>query len=248
MALIEKRTLKGASSILCLTDMEMRNYGALNISHKVKVIPAITQPPEMDIQSRREHFRRRHQLQDSLVLLFSGRVVENKGLHLTVAALSRIIRYYPNVKLFVMGPSEDRTIDRVKSQVRDLGLEECFSYLGMRTGDDYWRAMAGADLFVLNSYSENFGNVVTEALSIGLPVLISDQVGIADLVRYYDAGRVTSLDVNDIANAMKIMLAEPEKLKETGRRGIRLVQENCTQDIVGKQMVDYLGSIAGANK
>jgi len=60
--------------------------------------------------------------------------------------------------------------------------------MGMLTGEAYWDALAGSDLFVLNSYSENFGNVVTEALSVGTPVLISDQVGVKDLVTKYVQG------------------------------------------------------------
>ncbi len=118
----------------------------------------------------------------------------------------------------------------------------------MLTGSDYWDAMAGADLFVLNSYSENFGNVVGEALSVGLPVLISDQVGIGDLVKQYSAGQITTLDPNDIAAKMIMMLSQSDKIKEMGRRGIKLVHENCTPDVVGRQLKKYFGEIVKIDK
>jgi glycosyltransferase involved in cell wall biosynthesis len=243
MSLFERHMLKKASGIICSTEMEKRNFLALNISDKVQVISNITEPPDIDMEISRKRFRETHGLANSLVLLFAGRIVENKGLHLTVEAFSKIAKHYPNACLFAMGLEEDDFLKKVKKQIKFLKLEHRFHYLGMLTGSDYWDAMAGADLFVLNSYSENFGNVVIEALSVGLPVLISDQVGIGDLVKQYSAGQITTLDPNDIAAKMIMMLSQSDKIKEMGRRGIKLVHENCTPDVVGRQLKKYCGEI-----
>jgi glycosyltransferase involved in cell wall biosynthesis len=177
------------------------------------------------------------------MMLFVGRIVRNKGLHLTISAFSRVAQHYPTAKLFVMGPAEDNSFAKAEGQIKDLNLGDRFFYLGLQTGDNYWSAMAGADLFVLNSYSENFGNVVTDALSVGVPVLISDQVGIASLVSQYEAGEVATLEIHDIVEKMMRMLGEPERLREMGRRGIQLVRENCAHAVVGRQLADYFYEI-----
>lgn len=246
--LVERAMLKRADGVMCSTDMEKRHYLSLNINDNAIVISNISALPDIDKGSSRDYFRRKYNLNDSTVMLFSGRIVENKGLHLTIAAFANIAKNNPEARLIVMGPEEGDFLKKVKEQIKTLNLDDKVTLLGMLTGNDYWNAMAGADLFVLNSYSENFGLVVAEALSVGLPVLISDQVGICDMVRRYDAGYVTTLDVDDIAEKMKEMINQPQMCKEMGLRGMQLVRDHYTPQRVGTQLSIVFEQIVKAHK
>jgi glycosyltransferase involved in cell wall biosynthesis len=116
-------------------------------------------------------------------------------------------------------------------------------FLGLLSGNDYWDALAGADLLVLNSYSENFAMAPAEALAIGIPVLLSDQVGIADLVFRYRAGVIVPLEVRATAEAMVAMLAEKNMLCEMGKNGVRLVHDQFSPDRVGKLFAAFLEDV-----
>jgi len=248
MRLFEKSRIVDASSIVCSGLLEKRYFQQLGISSKADVISNVVADAKNDVQERRSRFRSHFDLQDNTVLLFAGRVVRNKGLHLTIAAFQKIVDKYPAARLVIVGPFEDDAGRLAQQKVVDLGLEMQVRFLGPQRGDDYWDAISGANLFVLNSYSENFGMAPAEALSYGVPVLLSDQVGIADLVLQYEAGRVTQLDVNAIAKMMDLMLADTERLRIMGENGIRLAQEQFSSSAVGQQYVTLLEDAVHENK
>jgi glycosyltransferase involved in cell wall biosynthesis len=81
-----------------------------------------------------------------------------------------------------------------------------------------------ASLFVLPSYSENFGLAVIEAMAAGLPVIISDQVNIWREVQAGGAGRVIPVDSGALAAQILELLNEPETARRLGQQGRSLVQ------------------------
>jgi glycosyltransferase involved in cell wall biosynthesis len=108
----------------------------------------------------------------------------------------------------------------------------------MVTGESRLSAFVDSDLFILTSYSENFGIAPAEALAMGLPVLLSDQVGIARQVAQVRAGAVVQLDVSHIAWTWSALLDNPTELKAMGMRGRKLVQEEYDADVVVHKMLD----------
>jgi glycosyltransferase involved in cell wall biosynthesis len=73
--------------------------------------------------------------------------------------------------LVIAGPDEQGTLRALKEQVARLGLEESVKFVGPVYGEEKWRMLRSADVFVLPSRSENFGIVVAEALACGVPVI-----------------------------------------------------------------------------
>lgn len=244
MFLIERNRLRQASAVICTSELERRIFNTLGIAVRTEVIPSVINLPTVVPQMSRNRFRARYGFQNSLVVLFVGRLVRNKGIHLSIAAFAKIVKHFPHASLLIVGPPEDNSARSAMQQVREMNLENKVRFMGMLTGDDYWDAIAGSDLFVLNSYGENFSNASAEALSMSVPVLLSDQVGIADLVKEYDAGNVTSLNVNDIAKTMASMLAQPERLIEMGRRGRRLVEDHFTSQSIGEKLKSLFEDVA----
>jgi glycosyltransferase involved in cell wall biosynthesis len=247
LKMIESRRLANAKAVICSSDMEKKHFERLNLPGRVQVIPNIIYPIEITISEARQRFRLPRNLNGKIVLLFAGRLVRNKGLLLTFEAFSSIASRHPQVHLVIAGPSEDESGPLIQQRVSDLGLSNKVTFLGTLSGSDYWDAVAGSDLFVLNSYSENFGMAPAEALSLGVPVLISDQVGISDLVVKYRAGVVTPLDLQAITGAMDSILTDRVALYQMGQNGMRLVQENFSASVVGKQFRDLLGDIVYAS-
>ena len=150
------------------------------------------------------------------LVLFLGRLNFKKGLDLLADAFAALAKRDPMARLLVAGP-DDGMEQPTRARLQALGVLDKVRFTGLLSGDDVLAAYGDADLFVLPSYSENFGNTVVEAMATGTPVLISDQVNIWREISDAGAGRVVECDVDRIADAMSEMLADPAELAERGR-------------------------------
>ncbi|MGE0660698.1 MAG: glycosyltransferase, partial [Reyranellaceae bacterium] len=170
-------------------------------------------------------------------ILFLSRLHPKKGLDLLVPAFAAVRKRYGDARLVIAGPD-----DGARAATDDLvarhGLGDCVEFPGMLTGIAKDRAFAEAGLFVLPSYSENFGIAVAEAMAAGLPVVVSDQVNIHDAIAGTEAGLVVPCQTERLAQAMSALLADPDKGIEMGRNGTELVRTRYGWPAIGKQLVD----------
>lgn len=111
-------------------------------------------------------------------LLFMGRIHKKKGCDLLLEAYGRLAAAHPEVDLVIAGPDQACLQPKLQAQAARLGISARVHWPGMLRGDLKWGALKACDAFVLPSHQENFGISVVEALSVGRPVLISDQVNI----------------------------------------------------------------------
>jgi glycosyltransferase involved in cell wall biosynthesis len=103
--------------------------------------------------------------------------------------------------------------------------------------------MQGSDLFTLTSYSENFGVAALEALAVGLPVLLTPGIALADLVAQQHLGYVTELQVTAIASAIQQVLDCPEEAKKRGDRARKFILENYTWDRIASKLISVYTEI-----
>ena len=140
-------------------------------------------------------------------LLFLGRVHEKKGIDLTLRALAQCVKDAPrhkinDVQLIIAGPDDGEYARAAKALCHELQLTERVTWTGMLDNDLKWGAFFVSDAFVLNSHQENFGVSVAEALSAGLPTLITDKVNIWREIEQSGAGFV---DKDDLAGAVSLL-------------------------------------------
>ena len=98
----------------------------------------------------------------------------------------------------------------------------------MILGDDKISALQDSDVFVLPSYSENFGMAVIEAMYFRLPVVITKNVGVAPYVKQNEAGLVIEKDVEEVVTAVMRILRNKELAQEMGENSRKLVTEEFT--------------------
>jgi glycosyltransferase involved in cell wall biosynthesis len=111
-------------------------------------------------------------------LLFLGRIHPKKGCDLLLEAFGRLASTRPDVDLVIAGPDQEGLQSNLIAQADRLGIAARVHWPGMLGGDLKWGALRACEAFVLPSHQENFGISVVEALSVGRPVLISNQVNI----------------------------------------------------------------------
>ncbi len=128
-------------------------------------------------------------LRDKRLLLFLGRIHPKKGVDLLVNAFAEAADAHPELHLMMAGPDAGNAQSDLMRGMHER-LSGRVSWPGMLVGDLKWGAFRCAEAFVLPSHQENFGIAVAEALSCGLPVLISNKVNIWREIERCGAGLV----------------------------------------------------------
>ncbi len=118
------------------------------------------------------------QLRGRRFLLFLARIHEKKGCDLLIEAFAKVAALAPDVDLVVAGPDQVGLQSKLQHLAAEHGIGKRVHWPGFLGGDLKWGAMRACDAFVLPSHQENFGIAVVEALAVGRPVLISNQVNI----------------------------------------------------------------------
>ncbi|MGE6220848.1 XrtY-associated glycosyltransferase XYAG1 [Nubsella zeaxanthinifaciens] len=132
-------------------------------------------------------------------LLFLSRIEQKKGLEILFEALSKAdIPWLLNIA----GTGEENYVKQLQELAISLGITDNIKWLGHINNEHKFELIAKHDALVLTSYNENFANVVIESLAMGTPVIISNQVGLANYVSDKQLGWVTNLNASEIASTL----------------------------------------------
>jgi glycosyltransferase involved in cell wall biosynthesis len=135
-------------------------------------------------------YRRLPQLRGRRYLLFLARIHPKKGCDLLVEAFAKVAATVPDVDLVMAGPDQIGMQAKLQRMAEQSGVRDRVHWPGFIDGDLKWGALRACEAFVLSSHSENFGIAVVEALAVGRPVLISNQVNIWPEIESDGAGLV----------------------------------------------------------
>lgn len=166
-------------------------------------------------------------------VLYLGRLNWKKGLDRLLGALALL----PQVRIVIAGNDDDGYRSVLNNLARDLGVIERITFAGPVSGIEKEELLARASMLVLASYSENFGNVVLEALASGTPVIVTPEVGLAEMVRAAGAGLITTGDPGDLARCIGELLADPAGSLAMGERGRIAVEASFTWTAVAQAMI-----------
>jgi len=243
--LVEKRNLRNAALLHATSELEAKEATRLGLDlPPVRVVPNGTdiEPPPGPNAEISEPVRRA--ISGGPFALYLGRLNWKKNLDALLAAIADV----PGLRLVLGGASEEGTRERLEGVARERGLAERVSFAGEVLGDDKQALLHAASCLVLPSLSENFGNVVLEAMAAGRPVVATPGVGLAAEVRAAGAGLVVEGSAGALAAALRELLADPAHATAMGERGARLVRERFSWAVVATQMerlyAEALGSRA----
>ena len=120
----------------------------------------------------------------------------------------------------------------IQNKLKEYSLLEKTLFTGVLSGIDKLSAYADASVYVLSSYSENFALTVIEALACGTPVVISNKVGISEIIEKNNAGVVVDLNLKSIYKGIKNLLDNPNLGEQIVRNGRKLIEEKYDSSIV----------------
>jgi len=153
--------------------------------------------------------------QSDKVVLYLGRVTMQKGPEYFIQAARKVIDVYPNVRFIMAGTGD--MLYRMIDLAAWLGIGHKVHFTGFLNGPQVQRAYAMADLYVMPSVSEPFGLAPLEAMDNDVPVLISKQSGVAEILTH--VLKVDFWDINEMANKIVSVLKRPplhQTLRQNG--------------------------------
>ncbi len=148
---------------------------------------------------------------EAKLILFLGRMSRKKSPELLLEAFERVNKRWKGAELQLVfaGPDEDGMQRELAELARKMGLAPQVKFAGGVYGEQKWSAYRDADVFVLPSQNENFGNTAAEAVAAGTPAVITEGCGIAPLLKDM-AALVTAHEAGEIAAAMERILGDTE--------------------------------------
>jgi len=173
------------------------------------------------------------------LVLFLGRLSWKKG-------LDRLLRAFACTQtgtLAIVGTDDENFAPYLVKIAADLQISDRVRILPRTViGAEKERLFTAAQLFVLPSYSENFGNTVLEAMRRGVPVVVTPEVGAADIVRTSGAGLVVTGDPGPLSSAIRRLTADLNLARSMGEAGRRYVAAHFTWQHIAAQMEDLYES------
>jgi len=178
---------------------------------------------------------------DEKIVLFLGRITMQKGPEYFLAAARRVLEVIDNVR-FIMAGSGDM-IRRTIELAAEMGIGHKVLFTGFLRGDDVTKVFRMADVYVMPSVSEPFGIAPLEALSQDVPVIISKQSGVAEVLTH--VLKVDFWDINEMANKIIAVLKHPPLQSTLREHGSFEVRKLSWSDAAERCLGVY-GKVVGA--
>ena len=232
IALFEHRNIEAAAAVHLTSEIEASELRMLGFrSARLAVVAnGIEFPSELPMKkSTHRPF-----------VLFLGRLNWKKGLDRLIPAMRQV----SNADLLVAGNDEENYRPELEALATRCGVAERVRFVGPVEGDRKWDLLSSARILALPSYSENFGNVVLEAMAVGCPVVVTPEVGMANAVKEAGCGVVAPGDPVEFGLEIERLLADPERCRKMGRAGRHVVETKYTWSVIAPQMLNLYHQIS----
>lgn len=205
---------------------EMNHYRQLGFENPVAVIPNPVPFFEMGEMKGKNEISR---------IGFLGRIHPRKQVERLIYAWKKLGNQISGAELLIMGEGDDSYLSFLKQEVKRLNLSGvCFT--GFVSGNDKYEKLASLSCLCVPSDFENFGMIITEALSVGTPVIASKGTPWEEL-NTHRCGWWVDNDVDTLAATIREALNTSEEERQTmGERGKQLIKDNYSVEMVAGKM------------
>ena len=203
--------LEGASAVIATSEQEAEELAAGGVP-RARVVLRRNGVDVPRSWPERGSFRKAYNISaEDKVILFLGRLSAKKSPDLLLRAFSELSGRSSGIPMTLIfaGPDEGGMKAELDQMAAQLGVRRRIQFAGPLFGEAKWAAYRDADVFVLPSQNENFGNTAAESVAAGTPVIVTEQCGIAPLLAD-EAGLVVRHDTAALSSALERILRQTD--------------------------------------
>jgi glycosyltransferase involved in cell wall biosynthesis len=178
-----------------------------------------------------------------LTILYLSRLNPVKNLESLIHAWATLAARYKEWRLVIAGGGEAEYRDQLRALASSLALDNRVQWLDHVSGDQKAQLLANASIFVLPSFSENFGLAAAEALLAGKACLLTPGVAIASGAAAAQAAIIAGPDSESLASALESMIASPELRLQLSQHALEYAAKELSTQHMGKQLVELYEEI-----
>lgn len=244
LTLIERPSLERAAAIHATSTIEAEHLSTFGWKlPPVRIIPHGVDDPEQ-VAGKPVAADIRQAIAEGPYVLSLGRINWEKGLDRLINALPQAA----GIRSVIAGDDREGHADELADLARRKGVADRVTILARHVGGaDKEALFANAQFFAMTSLSENFGLASFEAMRRGLPVLVTREVGMSEIVRDAGAGVVVEGAPDSIAGGLRALLADGAERRRMGEAGRERVLAQYGWAAVAGQMEDLYRSIVARN-
>ncbi len=229
LVLYQRRAIEKADILHATAISERGNLLALGYNRNIEIVPNGVEVKNIKLKQSWAKSKK---------ILFLSRLHPKKGIEFLISAAALLKSELEGYEFIIAGEGESSYITHLKQKSKVLGVEPIFNFCGGVYGDKKWELFRTADIFVLPTYSENFGIVVAESLASGTPVLTTTGTPWEEL-NTHKCGWCVEPTQESITEALRQAISTPsEELHAMGERGRKLMLQNYSTDAVAESMVE----------
>ncbi len=242
-SLIERHNLNRAAAIHCTATGEAEDVRKFGIKTPIITLPLGVNQSQK-IPDAKQKLRQIYNIAPTTpIVLLLARLHAVKRPELLIQALGKLAQENRDFHLILAGSGEPEYLTHLKNLAASLGLASRTSLPGFVTGKDKDLLLFASDIFVMPSFTENFGIAIAEAMAAGLPAIVTSSVKIAPEIAEAKAGLVVAPEVDALKNAIAQLLASPNLRHQLGENGKRLVSSRYTWSAISLNLADAYRSI-----
>jgi glycosyltransferase involved in cell wall biosynthesis len=236
LCLYQKKALQTADCIHATVESEKTNLLKLGYNDKIAVTPYVIEMDNIILKSSWVKTK---------TMLYLSRIHPKKGIELLIDAVVQIKDVLNGYKIVIAGEGDGTYIQSLKDRIQKQNIEILFDFTGGIYGDKKWELFQQSDIFILPTYSENFGIVIAEALASGTPVITTKGAPWQELNTQH-CGWWIDNNVNTIAKTLKEAIAlSEEEYRQMGMRGRELMENNYSIKVITRKMMRLYQRILG---
>lgn len=230
----QKRAIRNADIIHATAQCEKDNILKLGYNDKIEIIP---NGIEVDFIQLKTDWKKKRQI------LFLSRIHPKKGIEFLIEAVWALKEVFKDYRIVIAGEGETDYVNQLRRKISSMGMGDVIVLLGGVYGELKWQLYRESDLFVLPTYSENFGIVIAEALASGTPVITTTGTPWEELNMEH-CGWWIGIGRNPLIKALNQYLSlTEESLEEMGRNGRRLIEQKYSSRIMAERLVELYRKI-----
>jgi len=241
--LFQNKVTKEARGIHYTSAEEQRLSNCDN--HRSWVVPIPIRPDEFDGQDYDVDFKSKYKI-DNDYILFLGRLDQKKGADILIDSFSTFTKRYPDVDLVIVGPDFGE-LSKLRAMVQSLLLSAKVHFIGMIDGPSRIAAYKFAKLFALPSRGENFGRTAVEAMLAGVPIVMTEGVGIWPLLAETDSAIIVKPTTESFLSGLCEAWENYRDLLEKAARARRLVKDRFGIEKIGKLLDQMYADVLQRN-